>query len=157
MKPQYSGITSVEACLPLPSTDQTHPELSALVGKGNLMSFGDGKGIVAQRNPGDIRAYCAVTVPESWPEDNEFDWSDAKTAKQQFLQTHYADWSPLLQGLFLESEDQIRLWPLYGLPKPSEGGGWTHKEGLTLVGDAAHVMPPWSVCSIHLLNQTCTF
>ena len=116
-----------------------------MIGKGNLVSLGDRKALMAQRNPTDIRVYTTVSVPEAWAEGNEFDWSEPKSAKNQLLKQYFSDWDPLLRDLSAESDDRLRLWPLYGLPKPSDGGGWKHRAGLTLVGDAAHVMPPWTV------------
>jgi 2-polyprenyl-6-methoxyphenol hydroxylase-like FAD-dependent oxidoreductase len=110
------------------------------------MACGTAKALMAQRNSDNsIRIYIAQTVPETWTEDSGIDWSDAKAAKAEVLERGFSDWSDAVKDLVRKSnEEEIRFWPLYGMPKPSESGRWNHKAGMTLIGDAAHVMPPWT-------------
>ncbi|HEX7667833.1 MAG TPA: FAD-dependent monooxygenase, partial [Polyangiaceae bacterium] len=50
-------------------------------------------------------------------------------------------WSPALLRFVDEANDTIVPRPIVTLPP---GHSWTHRAGITLLGDAAHVMPPFS-------------
>ena len=87
----------------------------------------------------------ALFVPETWPKSSGFDWSDIRGTKQRILDEHFPDWSDGVKKLVTESRlSGMRLWPFYDTPKPSDGGRWETDLGVTLIADAAHVMPPWS-------------
>jgi len=49
-------------------------------------------------------------------------------------------WAPKLTDLLSHSDDQFLPWPLYVLRMSDP---WTTREGLTMIGDAAHIMPPF--------------
>lgn len=140
-KPKYSDLTALEVRVP-PSIDGTHPKLSAMVGKGSHLCLGLGRGLMSQRNQdGSIRVYLVLHVPETWSGDCGIDWSDVPTAKEQVLETYFKDWNRDAKDLVRRSEGEIRFWPLYDVAV--DGLRWTHRPGLTSVGDAAHQMSPW--------------
>jgi 2-polyprenyl-6-methoxyphenol hydroxylase-like FAD-dependent oxidoreductase len=117
-----------------------------MVGKGSYMAVAWTRALMAQRNAdGGIRVYIALTVPEDWVTSCGLDWADASGTKEQILNQYYAQWSDSVTNLVRESDlSEKRLWPLYDTLKPTEGGKWETNLGLTLIGDAAHVMPPWT-------------
>jgi 2-polyprenyl-6-methoxyphenol hydroxylase-like FAD-dependent oxidoreductase len=53
----------------------------------------------------------------------------------------FSDWAPELKNLFIECEDSFILRPIYALPLNTH---WESQPGLTLLGDAAHLMSPFS-------------
>ena len=55
------------------------------------------------------------------------------------LLRHFADWHPDLRRLIAEADDAVRPWPIYMLPPEHR---WVHRPTVTLIGDAAHLMPP---------------
>ena len=53
----------------------------------------------------------------------------------------YKDWAPCLQSVVNATGDYVRR-PIYSLPIDF---GWAPRPGITLIGDAAHLMPPVGV------------
>ena len=64
----------------------------------------------------------------------------------RILQRHgideYTHWSPRMQQLITENDGRYIDRPLFALPVPHT---WEHNPTVTLLGDAAHVMPPLGV------------
>ncbi|KAJ9638744.1 hypothetical protein H2204_004220 [Knufia peltigerae] len=141
--PVYSGMTIVETNIsPATESQQT----SAMVGKGSYMAVAFNKALMAQRNAdGGIRVYIALTVPETWATASGLDWSDPTITKETILNRFFTQWSDSVKNVVRDSKSsEMRLWPLYDTLKPTEGGRWRTNLGATLLGDAAHVMPPWT-------------
>ncbi|PQV63918.1 2-polyprenyl-6-methoxyphenol hydroxylase [Abditibacterium utsteinense] len=138
-RPQYCGVTFID--LGIDDADSRYPEVSALVGHGKIFAIGNNKGIIAQRNGNaHIRIYAALRVAEDWVAEQGFDFSKPEEARQKLL-THFGDWNPSLRALILNSDDHMVGRSLYALPS---GHRWENRAGLTLLGDAAHVMSPFS-------------
>ncbi|PWK90529.1 2-polyprenyl-6-methoxyphenol hydroxylase-like FAD-dependent oxidoreductase [Lentzea atacamensis] len=121
-QPEYTGVMFVE-------TRHDNDELLLdLTGQGTMVADHEGLMLWAQRNSGDhIRAYACMRAREDW-----------KPSNADLLEL-YTGWHPSLQA-FLAGELIHR--PLYALPVPHT---WEHTPGVTLLGDAAHLMPPLGV------------
>ena len=143
VQPEYSGISGLD--LTLSNAAERAPALEAIVNHGSMFSFSDAKGIMAQHTgAGDLRVYAFAREPAGWPRPGSggrsgggFDIHDP-AAVRQGLERYYADWAPELRG-FLSAfdDDRIRQWSLYQLPVDHT---WMHRPGVTLIGDAAHLM-----------------
>lgn len=137
--PIYSGVTYIETGIP--SADTSAPEAAALVGHGSLFALDDAKAIIAQRSSGGyIRLYLALAVGEDWADTNAARFETAAAARAASLGL-FADWSPNLRRLIEASEDRFVLRPLMRLPFEHR---WQTRPGLTLLGDAAHLMTPFA-------------
>ncbi|MEU1489115.1 FAD-dependent monooxygenase [Streptomyces sp. NPDC005776] len=138
--PQYTGVSFLEAHFD--DMENAHPELCALVGKGSAHAADGERGLFAQRNSGGhMRVYIMQQVPMDWiaaqglrPEDTE--------AIRAHLLGAYADWSPETLRMITENDGPYVDRPLLALPVPHT---WEHAAGVTLLGDAAHLMPPLGV------------
>jgi 2-polyprenyl-6-methoxyphenol hydroxylase-like FAD-dependent oxidoreductase len=136
-KPVYSGTCFIE--IAIPAGDVRHAASVAAIGKGTLMAAAPGKGIIAHRNAdGSVAGYVALNEPEEWV--RSIDFSDAR-AGLGIIAEQFAGWSPHLTGLITGSIADPMLRPIYALPVGHE---WSRQAGLTLVGDAAHLMSPFA-------------
>jgi 2-polyprenyl-6-methoxyphenol hydroxylase-like FAD-dependent oxidoreductase len=111
-----------------------------LVGTGTLMAISPGKGILVHRNAdGSLSGYVALNRPEDWI--RSIDFSDACTGRA-VLAEEFDGWAPRLVNFITASTmDEPALRPIYALPVDHE---WSRVSGLTLVGDAAHLMSPFA-------------
>ncbi len=136
-QPTYTGAVFYE--FGLDDVDRQHPEIAALVGRGSMFALGEGRAIIGQRNGNaHIRICAALRAPES--EIITFvDASSLETAKNDLLRI-FENWSESLRNLISQGGN-LRIWPLYTLPV---GHRWNHRPGVTLIGDAAHLMTPFS-------------
>ena len=140
VKPFYSGISGID--VRYVNIDAAHPRLAKLIGPGAYMAMADGKSLLAQRNgDGSARYYIWGLKPEKWIEECGIDFRDAGAVKRAFAE-EYRDWAPELKEL-ITAADEADLEPraLYMLPV---GHGWEGSEGVTLMGDVAHLMTPFA-------------
>ncbi|WP_028229528.1 FAD-dependent oxidoreductase [Paraburkholderia ferrariae] len=136
-EPQYSGLTFIE--FGIDAVDTHHPALAALVGRGKLGAEGDGRALIVQRNAdAHLRGYAIFRVPSDWA-GRTFDFA-APAAARARLAAEFEGWAPALLDLIRASNDQIVSRPIHALPV---GHHWPNRAGITLIGDAAHVMSPF--------------
>jgi 2-polyprenyl-6-methoxyphenol hydroxylase-like FAD-dependent oxidoreductase len=137
-RPVHIGQNVVE--LGIPDIDRTHPDLAAMVGRGNYWVLGDGKSLGAQRN-GDGRVRIGLSfyrTGEDWFATSGIPFDDPAAAKAR-LTDLLADWDPRFTALIAACDDTVVPRPITTLPV---GLTWPSTPGVTLVGDAAHLMPP---------------
>ncbi len=132
--PHYTGVTYVETALD--DVDTRHPDLARLVGDGSLAVYGVNRSLVAQRNSGGhVRVYAKFRTPLDWHAD--LDLADAEAVRSRLL-TLFDGWAAPVLDLLRRGSAFVHR-PLYVLPVSHT---WTHVPGVTLLGDAAHLMPP---------------
>jgi 2-polyprenyl-6-methoxyphenol hydroxylase-like FAD-dependent oxidoreductase len=137
--PIYLGISFVETHLL--DVDMRHPEIAALVGRGSMFALSDEKGLITHRDgDGRITVYIALKTPEQWVMSSEIDFHAPEAARRQLL-THFADWDDPLRGLIAANDTELVPRPIYALPV---GHRWERMPGVTLLGDAAHLMSPFA-------------
>jgi len=137
-KPQYSGLCFLE--FGIDDVDNLHPKLSQLVGRGKMSVESGGKAIIAQRNGhAHIRAYAIFRVPIDWM-TKRFDFMSPASVRKGLIE-EFAGFAEDILDLFRASNDGFAVRPIHALPV---GHRWTGKHGLTLIGDAAHVMSPFT-------------
>ncbi|VVE41590.1 Kynurenine 3-monooxygenase [Pandoraea iniqua] len=134
----YTGVTFFE--VRLSDVDVKHPELARYVGPGNALALGDNKGLLAQRNgDGSIRVYVARRMSETWLKEQGIEATDTAKIRAGLLEW-FTDWAPMLVEMIRQSDERVLPWPLYACPPDQK---WETRSGLTIIGDAAHVMPPF--------------
>ncbi|MFF2548849.1 FAD-dependent oxidoreductase [Kitasatospora sp. NPDC058063] len=135
--PRYTGVTFVETGFD--HCDTRHPDLARLVGNGSMLAKGAGRSLVAQRNSnGHIRAYIALRTPQDWHMAAGIDLGDQRAVRAHLLKT-FDSWDESLRYMLRNSDSGFINRPLFILPAPHT---WQHVPGVTLLGDAAHLMPP---------------
>ncbi len=137
-RPVYSGVTFVE--LGIDDADRRYPEIARLVGRGLTFAVGDLKALIGHRDANaHIGVYAALRVAEDWVETGGLDES-SPDALRSSLAGYFSDWSESLLELIYRCGDRITPRPLYALPVAHR---WEHRPGVTLLGDAAHLMSPF--------------
>jgi 2-polyprenyl-6-methoxyphenol hydroxylase-like FAD-dependent oxidoreductase len=134
-KPAYVGATFIETYLY--DADERHRATAEAVGDGAMYALTPGKGIVAHREAGDIlHTYVQLIRPAEWVADVDFTDAAAATAA---IAAEFGGWAPELTALITEGETAPVPRMIYTLP---DGHQWERAAGVTLLGDAAHLMPP---------------
>ncbi|WP_030867615.1 FAD-dependent oxidoreductase [Streptomyces sp. NRRL F-2747] len=137
--PVYTGVTFVETGLD--DADSRHPVLAALTGDGTMMALDDNRGFIAQRNSHHhIRVYVGMRTDEHWYRTAGLDLADEGAVCDALLK-EFTGWGPDLLRFITDSDTGYTNRPLYALPVPHT---WRHTPGVTLLGDAAHLMSPFS-------------
>ena len=133
--PVYSGLSYVETYLF--DVDTRHPASARAVGGGSLFVLEPGKGIQAHRESGGtVHTYVALSKSPEWFAD--IDFTDAAAATARIVQ-EFAGWAPELTALITDGESAPVLRPVHALPSEHR---WDRVPGVTLIGDAAHLMVP---------------
>ncbi|MFF7339771.1 FAD-dependent oxidoreductase [Streptomyces sp. NPDC008163] len=138
--PEYTGISFLEAWFH--DVENKHPEIAGIVGQGGAAAADGERGLFAQRNSGDhIRVYIIQRVPVDWITAAGLTIEDT-TAVRSLLLERYRDWAPSLRRLLTDNDGRYVDRPIHALPVPHT---WDHQPTVTLLGDAAHLMPPLGV------------
>lgn len=132
--PHYTGVTSVETALD--DVDTRHPDLARLIGDGSMAVYGANRALVAQRNSGGhVKVYAQFRAPQDW--HTHLDRADAEAVRSALLALFDGWAAPVLE--LLRRGGTFVHRPLHVLPASHT---WPHVSGVTLLGDAAHLMPP---------------
>ena len=134
-RPAYAGITYVETYLYDSGT--RHRASADAVGGGMMFAVAPGKGIMAHSEPNDVlHTYVALKQSEHWAAGIDFSSPAAAVA---CVAQEFDGWAPELTALITNGESGPVLRPIYALPVKHK---WTRVPGVTLLGDAAHLMAP---------------
>ncbi|MEU5313297.1 NAD(P)/FAD-dependent oxidoreductase [Streptomyces sp. NPDC021562] len=134
--PAYTGISFVET--DLYDADTRHPRSAAVVGGGFFIALGHERGVLAHReSDGSLHVYAALKADEGWLDTVDF--TDQATAKAAVL-AHFEDWDEGLRALVADA-DSVTPRRIHALPV---GHRWDRAPGVTLLGDAAHLMSPFA-------------
>ncbi|MFY9934897.1 MAG: NAD(P)/FAD-dependent oxidoreductase [Streptosporangiaceae bacterium] len=134
-KPEYVGTIFVETYLY--DADERHSATAEAVGSGSMAALTPGKGIVAHRETGNVlHTYVELNRPAEWVAGIDFTDAAAATAR---LAAEFDGWAPELTALITDGETAPIPRTIYTLP---DGHRWDRVPGVTLLGDAAHLMPP---------------
>ncbi|MGY8705561.1 NAD(P)/FAD-dependent oxidoreductase [Bradyrhizobium sp. 18BD] len=133
--PSYAGTSFVETYLH--DADAQHAAAAEVVGGGALFANAPGKGIFAHREPDStLHAYIALSRPAEWFAAIDFTDAPAATA---CIAAEFDGWAPALTALITDADTPPVLRMLHKLPNDHR---WDRVRGVTLLGDAAHLMPP---------------
>ena len=134
-EPAYVGTSFIETYLY--DAETRHKASAEAVGGGALFAVVPGKGILAHRQPkGVLHTYVELNKPKDWIDS--IDFSDPVTALVKVAE-EFDGWAPALTALITDGETEPLLRPIYALPVEHR---WDRVPGVTLLGDAAHVMIP---------------
>ncbi|MFJ8507918.1 FAD-dependent oxidoreductase [Streptomyces avermitilis] len=153
--PAYTGISFVEADLHEAAT--RHRAAAELVGSGSMFALAEGKGILTHlETDGSVHTYVALKADEDWLSTIDFTTTGTGTgtgtgadiatdtvtdiAKKTLL-THFEDWDDRLRALIADADGALVPRLIHALPVDHR---WERTPGVTLLGDAAHLMSPFA-------------
>ncbi|MFE2313187.1 FAD-dependent oxidoreductase [Streptomyces sp. NPDC059441] len=137
--PAYLDLSFVEAHLL--DADARHPESAAVVGGGMMFALAEGHGFLAHRTPdGSLHVYAALRTAADWATSGPIDFTDTEAAKASLLE-HFEGWDTRLRALIADADGALVARPVHALPV---GHRWDRVPGVTLLGDAAHLMSPFA-------------
>jgi 2-polyprenyl-6-methoxyphenol hydroxylase-like FAD-dependent oxidoreductase len=134
-KPAYVGTSFIETYLY--DADTRHKASAEAVGGGALFAVAPGKGILAHREPnGVLHTYVELNKPKDWIDSIAF--SDPAAALARVVK-EFDSWAPELTALITDGETDPVPRSIHALPVKHR---WDRVPGVTLLGDAAHLMAP---------------
>lgn len=138
IKAVYSGVTIVEGIVS--NSAVKSPRCHELVDGGKVCALGDNKSLIlSAKGDGSLYFYVGRKMEEGWFRSRGIDFSRPSDVLN-WIKAEFSDWSPLWSELF-ENSSQFVLRPQYCMPFDQD---WEAQENLTMLGDAAHVMPPYA-------------
>lgn len=158
VKPSYSGTHNIT--LTIREVTKKYPHLARLVGSGSFSALADRHGVMSQRGPQDsARIYIFITTPDQdFASTAGIEDKTAKVAKDKILSDPalLGNWGSVMKELVTVASDEetadneggvVDIRALYTLPV---GHAWEHQAGVTVIGDAAHLMCPWAGEGVNL-------
>ncbi|KAH7040687.1 uncharacterized protein B0I36DRAFT_357955 [Microdochium trichocladiopsis] len=139
VKPHFAGVEYTK--LTIRDAGNTASDLVKLVNNGNLFAHSEGQFLSAQQL-GDDSLYIgrSTTTSQDRSQRKEDEIRDPVARKRAILD-EMQGWSAQLQRSIEKAEVEGEPKDLYVLPPDHR---WTHVRGVTLIGDAAHVMTPFA-------------
>ena len=135
--PAYSGTSFVE--ITMADAERRHPASAKLAGNGTMIATAPGQGIFTHRHgDGSLQTYVALNRSEPWFGAIDF---SAPAQAVTLLAREFDGWAPALISLITGGDSAPLLRPIHALPV---GLRWDRVPGVTVLGDAAHLMSPFA-------------
>ncbi|SHN48163.1 FAD-dependent oxidoreductase [Cryptosporangium aurantiacum] len=130
--PAYTGTTFIETYL-----YNADAATATIVGSGAMYAGAPGKAINAHREAGGVlHTYVQLNRPAEWIAAIDFTDAAAATAT---IAAEFDGWAPELTALITDGDTAPVPRLIHTLPATHR---WARVPGVTLLGDAAHLMPP---------------
>ena len=138
-KPIYSGITMIEGTIY--NDKENASNLFEFSKGGKVLAFGMEQTIMyGTKGDGSLMFLLSSKIPENWIKENHLDFKNKQKIFEWFKEV-YRDWGSEWDELFESNE-------LYFIPRPQYyfpfNQSWATLKNITMIGDAAHKMPPFA-------------
>ena len=138
IKPFYSGVTVVEGSVY--DAALAVPRLHEMLDGGKICVLGEEKSLfIVAKGDGSIAFYTGHKTEEGWARASGIDFANNQQVMGWIAQD-FGGWNELWRELFQQATDFVPR-PQYCAPLDQ---AWEALPNLTMIGDAAHVMPPYA-------------
>ncbi|MDQ2772489.1 MAG: FAD-dependent monooxygenase [Bacteroidota bacterium] len=139
IRPFYAGVTVVEGSVS--ESAQNALRIHELLQGGKIFAMDDSKTlIVSAKGDGGLAFYTGCKTAETWARDSGINFANAAEVRAWFKQ-EFAGWDDIWQELFANETTHCAPRPQYCMPLTQT---WEAQPNITLLGDAAHLMPPYA-------------
>jgi 2-polyprenyl-6-methoxyphenol hydroxylase-like FAD-dependent oxidoreductase len=137
VKPFYSGVTIIQGNVE--NSETAAPNIHEMLKGGKVYVFSGGKYLhVSSKGDGSTDFYIGCKVDEGWVQNSGIDFSD-RVQVIAWFKKEFSGWDNVWLELFENASLPLMLRPQYCMPLDES---WDTLPNLTLLGDAAHIMPP---------------
>ena len=139
IRPFYSGVTAVEGIVY--DAETSAPAMHRLLRGGKIFAFGDKKNLIlSSKGDGSLNFYVSFKTKESWVKNCGIDFNNTLQVLNWFKR-EYREWSNAWFELFEKATAPYIPRPIYSVPLDQT---WEALPNATVLGDAAHLMPPFA-------------
>lgn len=139
IKPVYSGVTIIEGNIY--DAEQNAPTIFNLLKGGKIFAFGNEQSIIlSTKGDGSIAFYTGEKVDANWVKESGINFENL-TAVKKWFEVNFSNWHSIYHELFATDKISIVPRPLFHYTPDQY---WATQSNLTIIGDAAHRMPPYA-------------
>lgn len=139
IKPTFVGLTILEGTVC--ESEFAVPELHQLVNGGKVFALGESQSLIlSAKGDGSLTFYIGFRSEEDWHDLTDLQGAD-RAAVRNWFNRDFPAWQPVWDSLFINASTPFIVRPQYCVPLDQN---WAAKPNITLLGDAAHLMPPYA-------------
>lgn len=137
IKSVYSGVTYLVCNIP--DSEKNAPKLHELVKGGKISAMAHSQTLfLSAKGDGSLDFYIGWKASENWAVESGIDFKNNKEVLEWFKK-EFKDWDSMWLELFDYDQTDFVVRPLNGMPLDQY---WETQSNITLLGDAAHLLPP---------------
>lgn len=139
IKPFYAGVSVIEGSVY--DSETNCPNVHKLLHGGKIFALGNGKTlIISSKGDGSVVFYFGFKSAENYLKESGLDFTD-KFQILAWFNDEFSGWDEIWNELFENANPRFIARPQYCMPLDQQ---WDTQPNLTMLGDAAHLMPPFA-------------